>query len=103
MLQVKDRVTIHQIGTGWIAKIYRDCDGGNISVVMLEDASATPNGFYLARDCEMQCTLVARSRPMTARRACSICGCIPCESPGGCASEAAWENREEEQELREGE
>ena len=53
MFNVKDRVTIPGIGTGYIVKIYNNEDG-NISVIMMDDPKASCGGFYLVRDCEMK-------------------------------------------------
>jgi hypothetical protein len=50
---VKDKVTIHGIGAGWIARAWKDDAGEDLYLVLMEDAGATPTGEYLARNCEL--------------------------------------------------
>jgi hypothetical protein len=68
-----DRVKVLVIGsvTGIIQNIRRDSSGDPIITVLLDDASVTPDGLYIARDFELgrdRCGM-DRTRQRQARRA----------------------------------
>ena len=48
-----DKVTLHGIGNGWIARAWQDDAGEDLYLVLLEDSQATPTGECLARNCEL--------------------------------------------------
>lgn len=51
---VKDKVILHNIGQGWIARAWKDDRDEDLYVVLLEDSGATPTGDCLARNCELR-------------------------------------------------
>ncbi len=57
--RLKDKVNVIGIGPGWIAKISLDDRRDGLYLILMEDASATPTGFFLARDFEF--TVVGNS------------------------------------------
>ena len=54
MYAVKDKVTVVGIGVGWIGKACVDERGVPLYRVLLRDAGITPDGWFLARECELR-------------------------------------------------
>lgn len=50
--KVKDKVTIHGIGPGWVMKAWKDDHGEDLYLVLMEDPGATLTGECLARNCD---------------------------------------------------
>jgi hypothetical protein len=52
-LEIKQRVTVVGIGIGWIAKVRHDDAGEPIYTVLMDDATASADGIFYARRCEL--------------------------------------------------
>jgi hypothetical protein len=50
---VKDKVTVIDIGCGWVSKVWKDPNGVELYNVLMCEAKTTADGWFLARDYEL--------------------------------------------------